>query len=54
VQLEGGWNPRGFSPIEKGGERALHEECSYKKAWSPRSSPLYGEEGKEHHEKNAM
>jgi hypothetical protein len=26
------WSPRGFSLIERGGKRALHEECDYKKA----------------------
>ena len=39
------WSPRMFSFIEKGGERAPHEECGYKKAWSPRvSSPIGREE----------
>jgi hypothetical protein len=30
------WSPRGFSPIERGGERAPHEECGYKKVWNSR------------------
>ena len=47
------WSPRRFSSIERAEERALNEECGYKKVWSPRSSPLYGEKGKEHHEKSA-
>ena len=35
------WNPRVFSPIERGGERALHKECGYKKVWTPKgSSPI--------------
>ena len=39
------WSPRMFSSIERGGERALYEECGYKKAWSPRvSSPIGREE----------
>jgi hypothetical protein len=40
VQLEEGLSPRGSSLIERGGERAPHEECSYKEAWSPRFSPI--------------
>jgi hypothetical protein len=40
VQLEGGWSPKGFSPIKRGGEKTLHEECGYKKAWIPGGPPL--------------
>jgi hypothetical protein len=34
----------GFSPIERKRERALHKECGYKKAWSPRGSFPIGRE----------
>ena len=38
------WNPRVFSLIERGGKRALHEECGYKKFWTPKGSSPIGRE----------
>jgi hypothetical protein len=46
------WSPKRFSPIERGGERAPHEECGYKKARSPRGFSPKEENKKEHLEKS--